>query len=1018
MSLRRARRAALAFTLAVSLLPITAATALADEHPVFFSEIHYDNVGTDVGEAIEITGPPGMDMTGWSIVLYNGNNGTVYDTRTLSGMIPAEGAFTEEYPSNGIQNGSPDGFALVDDIGTVVEFLSYEGTFAGVGGAADGVTSTDIGVSEPDDTPIGESLQLIVGVWEGPLSNTFAPPLETEPEEPPTVPEVHFSEIHYDNAGTDVGEAIEITGPPGTDVTGWSIVLYNGANGTVYDTRTLSGMIPAEGAFTEEYPSNGIQNGSPDGFALVDDIGTLVEFLSYEGIFVAADGPADEVTSTDIGVSESSSTPVGFSLQRIDGVWTGPAFNTFVGLTPLERKIHEVQGSGLASPLVGRFVAVEAIVVSNEPGLQGFFLQEEDGHTDGDPATSEGIFVFNPGALPVTVDDRIRVTGFVAEFNGLTELTGITIEEPTQFDVDPVGSPASVSLPVSSLDDFEAYEGMLVTLPQTLVISEYFNFDRFGETVLALPAPGEDRPYTPTAVSPTDSMAAAERADLNLRSRITVDDGRTSQNPDPAIHPGNGEVFDLDNLFRGGETVTGMTGAMYFGFGLYRVMPTDHGEYDDTVNPRQSSPDDVDGDLTVGALNVLNFFTTLDLGPDICGPGMDLECRGADNAGEFDRQRAKILAALEGMDADVVGLIEMENTTGVEPMERIVDGLDGYAYIDTGVIGTDAIKVGIIYRPEVVTPVGDFAILDSSVDPRFLDDKSRPVLAQSFAENASGEVFTVAVNHLKSKGSSCDDVGDPGDTLAGNCDLVRTQAAAALVDWLSDDPTDSGDSDFLIIGDLNSYDKEAPITTITDAGYTDLLHAYEGELAYTFVFDGQYGYLDYALSSASLTSQVTGATAWHINADEADLIDYDTTFKMDAQDMIFAPDAFRSSDHDPVLVGLDLDAAAAVTSSVDPDTLWPPNHKYVEVTVGVSEGSFEIVSVTSSEADSGLGDDDLPDDIVITGPSTIDLRAERYSTDGRTYTIALYISTDFDQAKVDESTVLVPLNQRGGPGPR
>jgi predicted extracellular nuclease len=1017
MSLRRARRAALAFTLAVSLLPITAATALANEHPVFFSEIHYDNAGTDVGEAIEITGPAGTDVTGWSIVLYNGSNGAVYNTRVLSGVIPTEGAFTEEYPSNGIQNGSPDAFALVDDLGTLVEFLSYEGTLLGVGGAADGVTSTDIGVEEPSDTAIGDSLQLIGGTWTAPAPNTFAPPLVTEPDDPPVVPDVHFSEIHYDNAGTDVGEAIEITGPAGTDVTGWSIVLYNGSNGAVYNTRALSGVIPTEGAFTEEYPSNGIQNGSPDGFALVDDLGSVVEFLSYEGAFAAVGGPADGLTSTDIGVAESSGTPVGDSLQRIDGVWTGPAFNTFVGLTPLEQRIHDVQGSGLASPLAGRFVAVEGIVVSNEPGLQGFFLQEEDGHADTDPATSEGIFVFNPGAVPITVDDRIRVTGFVAEFFGLTELTGIAVEAPTQFDADPVASAATVSLPVASLGDFEAYEGMLVTFPQSLVISEYFNFDRFGEVVLALPAPGEDRPFTPTAVSPTGSLEAQARADLNLRSRITVDDGRSPQNPDPAIHPGNGEVFDLDNLFRGGETVTGMTGAMHFGFNLYRVLPTDHGEDDDTVNPRQSSPDDVGGDLTVGALNVLNFFTTLDDSGSICGANQNLECRGADNAGEFERQRAKILAALEGMDADVVGLIEMENTPGVEPMERIVDGLDGYAYIDTGVIGTDAIKVGIIYRSEVVTPVGDFAILDSSVDPRFLDEKSRPVLAQSFAENASGEVFTVAVNHLKSKGSSCDDVGDPGGTLAGNCNEVRTQAAAALADWLAADPTDSGDSDFLIIGDLNSYDKETPITTLTDAGYTDLLLTHEGEFAYTFVFDGQYGYLDYALSSASLTSQVTGATVWHINADEADLIDYDTSFKKDAQDAIFAPDAFRSSDHDPVIVGLDLDAAAAVTSSVDPDSLWPPNHKYVEVTVSASEGSFEIVEVTSSEADSGLGVDDLPDDIVITGASTIDLRAERFSTDGRTYTITVYIRTDFDQAKVDHSTVLVPRDQRRGPQP-
>ncbi len=119
-----------------------------------------------------------------------------------------------------------------------------------------------------------------------------------------------------------------------------------------------------------------------------------------------------------------------------------------------------------------------------------------------------------------------------------------------------------------------------------------------------------------------------------------------------------------------------------------------------------------------------------------------------------------------------------------------VVGAGTYDYIDTGTIGTDAIKLAIIYKPAAVSPVGSYAILDSSVDPRFIDTKSRPVLAQTFVENATGSVFTVAVNHLKSKGSPCDDVGDPdaGDG-SGNCNGTRTAAAEALVDWLATDPT-------------------------------------------------------------------------------------------------------------------------------------------------------------------------------------------------------------------------------------
>src|SRR5215468_12575357 len=127
-----------------------------------FAEIHYDNVGTDVGEAIEVSGPAGADVTGWQVILYNGNGGASYDTKPLSGPIPAtcgaRGVVVITYPTNGIQNGSPDGMALVDPGGVVVEFLSYEGTFTAVGGPANGMLSVDIGASQAGTEPIGSSL--------------------------------------------------------------------------------------------------------------------------------------------------------------------------------------------------------------------------------------------------------------------------------------------------------------------------------------------------------------------------------------------------------------------------------------------------------------------------------------------------------------------------------------------------------------------------------------------------------------------------------------------------------------------------------------------------------------------------------------------------------------------------------------------------------------------------------------------------------------------------------------------
>jgi predicted extracellular nuclease len=304
----------------------------------------------------------------------------------------------------------------------------------------------------------------------------------------------------------------------------------------------------------------------------------------------------------------------------------------------------------------------------------------------------------------------------------------------------------------------------------------------------------------------------------------------------------------------------------------------------------------------------LNYFTTIDEGNPICGPEANQDCRGADSVEEFVRQRDKIVSAIAIMDADVVGLIELENNTS-ESLADLVAGLndllgDGtYAYVDTGTIGTDAIKVGFLYQPANVTPVGDFAVLDSAVDPTFNDEYNRPALAQTFAENLSGETFTVVVNHLKSKGSDCNDIGDPdiGDGQ-GNCNLTRVSAAIALANWLADDPTGSGDPDFIIMGDLNSYAMEDPIAALQSMGYTDMVAAYEGAEAYSYVYEGQSGYLDHALANGNLASQVTDVAVWHINADEPAALDYNDYNQPD----LYAPDPYRSSDHDPVLVGLNL----------------------------------------------------------------------------------------------------------------
>ena len=447
-------------------------------------------------------------------------------------------------------------------------------------------------------------------------------------------------------------------------------------------------------------------------------------------------------------------------------------------------------------------------------------------------------------------------------------------------------------------------------------------------------------------------------------------------------------------------------------------------------------------------MNTLNFFTTLDIEPNSTAasgrqqvrPPQNVECRGADSnqPAEFDRQRTKLLAALSGLEADVIGLNELENTTGVDPLsdpDGIVPGLNAllgpgtYDAIDTGTIGTDAIKVGLIYKPGVVTPVGDFEVLTTADDARFRDNLNRPVLAQTFQVNETGARFTVAVNHLKSKGSDCNAVGDPdtGDGQ-GNCNQTRKLAAQALVDWLASDPTGSGDPDFLIVGDLNSYAKEDPIDAVlagpddvlgTGDDYTNLIELYEGEHAYSFVFDGMAGYLDHGLASATLAAQVVGAAEWHINADEANLLDYDTSFKPPAQEAIFEENEFRSADHDPLVVTLDAcdDVDPTLSLSVSPNALWPPNHKYVTVQADVdfddnfdTSPTLELVSVTSNEPDNGEDDGNTVDDVVVVDEDTFRLRAERSeSGSGRVYTITYTVTDDCGNSTTESATVTVPL---------
>jgi predicted extracellular nuclease len=953
-------------------LMVALSPALAAGPPVFINEIHYDNTGTDTGEAVEIAGPAGTDLSGWSLVLYNGSNTLSYNTTALSGTIPNQqagfGTLSFSYPTNGLQNGAPDGLALVDASSTVIEFLSYEGSFTAGDGPANGMPSTNIGVSESSSTLVGDSLQLAgVGtmggdfVWTSAKSNTFSAVntgqtfgIVTGPTDP------LINEYVANHTGADSQAFVEVLGDASTDYSAFTVLEIegDGSGAGVIDAVLPVGTTNASGYWIDpEDMENGtitivlVENFSGsvgtdldtnnDGTfdvtpwtRIVDDVATTdggSSDLTYSSTVLAAffDG-------NPFGAGGASRIPNGTDSDAI-GDWVRNDFDGFgfpgfpgspelgeaentpdavnVAITVLTDPvgvcgdaatlIHNIQGSGLSSADVGSIREIEGIVTGDFEGgseLSGFFMQEEITDFDGDGTTSEGIFVFNNSVGSVNTGDTVRVRGMVAEFFNLTELNNVI--SVTVCAVPGTTASASWSLPVSDVNDWEWVEGMEITINQNLYASGNFNQARFGEVDLSVGGPLDNPTNVVSPGAPANSLQ-----NQNDRSRIQLEDGSTVQNPLP-LPP----YLGSSNTLRTGDTIPGLTGNVSFAFGVYEIHPTQSVNFT-RANPRPGVPN-VGGTIQVAAYNVLNYFTTIDNAGSICGPLGNQGCRGADTASEFTRQRDKLVDAISQLGADVVGLMEIENHPGDVPTADLVAGLNAatvpgtYDYIATGAIGGDAIRVALLYQPASVTPLGGFEVLDNSDDPNFDDTLNRPMLVQSFVENATGAVLTVGVNHLKSKGSDCDDVGDPdiGDGQ-GNCNVTRANAAQAIVDFLATDPTGSSDSDYLVIGDLNAYAQEDPVVTIEAGGYTDLIETFVGSGfssgAYSFNFFSQSGYLDHGLSSSTLSPQVSGAAFWHVNADEPRGLDYNDF----NQPLLYYSDEFRSSDHDPVVIGLDLTTA-------------------------------------------------------------------------------------------------------------
>ena len=550
--------------------------------------------------------------------------------------------------------------------------------------------------------------------------------------------------------------------------------------------------------------------------------------------------------------------------------------------TPKERivPIGDVQGEGARSPLDGQTVTVEGVVTAAFANLGGVFVQDAG---DGKATTSDALFVAFEDGTPaplLTAGDRIRVRGIVGERKAggddtLTALHAPVIQSRGTGRIAPTVLTAQPA-------DWERYEGMLVRIDAPLTLSGTDALGRFGELTTSF----DGRLWQPSEVAAPGSADAKRLAADNARRTLVLDDGSTQRDPATVWYVKKGQPLRTGTVLTGAQ---GIVDARHGGWRLQlTVAPT-------IAAPERPAAPHVAGNTRVAAFNLENLFNG-----DGQGGGFPTE-RGAKTAAQYQAQVQKLVGTIRGLDPDIAALMELENDGyGADSsLAQLVAALNAgggtWRFIDAKQgPGPDTIRVGIIYRSDKVTPTGKPATLQAGP----FGERSRSPLAQAFVRD-TGKPFVVVANHLKSKGCS-EATGLDADQKdgAGCWNALRLDSAQRLDAWLKTDPTRTRSDRVVMLGDFNAYAMEAPVRWLRDdAGWVDAFKQAGIEHPYSYVYSGLSGRLDHALLSPSLAKQLRGAAEWHINADEQDAQGY-----ADGDPAV----PFRSSDHDPLLLGFDL----------------------------------------------------------------------------------------------------------------
>lgn len=771
---------------------------------------------------------------------------------------------------------------------------------------------------------------------------------------------------------------VELYNPTSAPISldGWS-VQYRSAAGTgaANGVAPLSGQIPAQGYYLVSLGSNGANGAAlptPDASApgMNPSGSNGVIFLSNQvsaltlpaGSVVGAHGVIDAVgygTATSFEGSAAAGlggTSDQRSTQRTNGLDTDNNAADFSRATPTPQNssttpvtdpgatptpsaavvtpIDQIQGTGDTSPLAGQNVTTQGVVTAVYPtgGLKGFVIQMPGAVDLATHKASRGIFVYAPNDVAkVTIGDSVTVTGNVSEYFGLTQISASTMAK-----IAALGEVPATDLTWTGDEAVrESFESMLVMPKDKLVVTDNYGVNQYGEIGLAV----NDVLVTPTEVGAPMSAEAKAQATDNAARGILLDDGASTK------YTGAGSgiptpYIDQDRPVTVGATATFTKPVILsYGFDKWRLQPTvpvsgsNPADEPATFSQvREAAPQFRGDDFTISTFNVLNYFT--DLGVDNCTANQNYKdregnpitannCtpRGAWDQTNFQRQQDKIVKAINTMDADVVGLEEIEDSSDFgkdrdETLKALVAALNADAGSDkwgfapspavVPTTGNDVIRPAFIFQKASVKLNGESEILENAAFKN-----ARASLAQSFTHIASGTSFNVIVNHFKSKGGSgtgdnenLDKVTGPEGAVGGwNGD--RTRQAAATVAFANAFAAKSGTDATFLVGDFNAYSMESPVTTITDAGFADLGHSTSsttGFTEYSYLFGGTLGSLDHVFASPAAQALVGGVDTWTINSYES--VAYEYSRWNNNVEAFYSPDQFRASDHNPEVVKL------------------------------------------------------------------------------------------------------------------